>query len=111
MWLTEAIASRLDLLLAGLAGGFMSLYCYKDITLKRQIYLVICGGIAGVYAAPFAADYFYAAKQGQAAGDNAKLFAALALGSFGPALISTVMRGINEAQIWEIIKARFNIRS
>lgn len=111
MWLTDALAGRLDLLLAGLAGGFMSLYAYKDISLKRQVYLVICGGLSGVYAAPFAAEWYFVQKYGDVVGDNAKMFAALFLGIFGPALINTIMRGITEAQVWEIIKARFNIRS
>jgi len=108
MWLFELFATRIDVLLAGLAGGFVGLRFYKDLTtFQGRIYFVICGGLSGMYVAPFAYDYYKLAVHDPEASKNALLFYALFIGIFGPKLVQTILNGIENGAIWEIIKARF----
>lgn len=107
MWLIELFASRIDVLLSGLAGGFIGLRFYKDInTLQSRIYFVICGGLSGMYAAPFAYDYFKLAVHDPEQNKNALLFFGLIIGLFGPKLVQSILKGIENGAVWDVLKAR-----
>lgn len=108
MWLIELFETRIDVFLAGLAGGFFGLRFYKDVnTLQGRIYFVICGGISGMYVAPFAYDYYKLAVHDPESSKNALLFYALFIGIFGPKIVQTVLNGIENGAILEVLKAKF----
>ena len=104
MWLMEKLEAGLDLLFAGIAGAFVGLFMYTEIkTAKQKLYFTLCGGLSSFYGAPYLADYFHIT------GDGARTFFGFAIGIFGAAVLQAVKRGIDAADIVEIIKARFNI--
>ncbi len=104
MWLIEKLEAGLDLLLAGIAGAFVGLFMYTEIkTVKQKMYFTLCGGLSSFYGAPYIADYFHIT------GDGARTFFGFAIGIFGAAVLQAVKRGIDAADLVEIIKARFNI--
>jgi len=108
MWLIESLATRLDLLLAGLAGGFVGAYWYKELTsVKSKIYFVMCGGLSGMYAAPFAFDYFKMAAHSEEASKNALAFIALMIGIFGPKAIQSILTGLEKANVLDVLKSTF----
>lgn len=104
MWLIEKLEAGLDLLLAGVAGAFVGLFMYTEIkTAKQKLYFTLCGGLSSFYGAPYIADYFHIT------GDGARTFFGFAIGIFGAAVLQAVKRGIDAADLVELIKARFNI--
>lgn len=104
MWMLEKLESGLDLLLAGIAGAFVGLWMYTEIkTAKQKIYFTMCGGLSSFYAAPYLAEYFHIT------GDGARTFFGFAIGIFGAAMLQAVKRAIDATDLWEVIKARFNI--
>lgn len=104
MWIIEKLVAGIDLLFAGIAGAFVGLFMYTEIkTVKQKLYFTVCGGLTSFYAAPYLAEYFHIN------GDGARTFFGFAIGIFGAALLQAIKRGIDAADIVEIIKARFNI--
>ncbi len=104
MWLIEKFEQGLDLLLAGIAGAFVGLFMYTEIkTAKQKIYFTVCGGLSSFYGAPYLAEYFHIT------GDGARTFFGFAIGIFGAAMLQAVKRGIDAADVVELVKARFNI--
>ncbi len=107
MWLLELFESRLDVLLAGLAGGFIGLRFYRDvISLQSKIYFVICGGLTSMYTAPAAFDYFKLSVHNPDQSKNILLFFGVFIGVFGPKLVQAIMKGIENGAILEVLKAR-----
>ncbi len=104
MWLIQRLESGLDLLIAGICGAFVGLCLYPEIkTAKQKIYFTACGGLSSFYAAPYLAEYFHIT------GDGAKTFFGFAIGIFGAAMLQAVKRAIDATDLWEVIKARFNL--
>lgn len=104
MWLIEKLEAGIDLLLAGIAGAFVGLFMYTEIkTAKQKMYFTLCGGLSSFYGAPYIADYFHIT------GDGARTFFGFAIGIFGAAVLQAVKRGIDAADLIELIKSRFNI--
>lgn len=104
MWIIEKLVAGIDLLFAGIAGAFVGLFMYTEIkTVKQKLYFTVCGGLTSFYAAPYLAEYFHIT------GDGARTFFGFAIGIFGAALLQAIKRGIDAADIVEIIKARFNL--
>lgn len=104
MWIIEKLIAGIDLLFAGIAGAFVGLFMYTEIkTVKQKLYFTVCGGLTSFYAAPYLAEYFHIT------GDGARTFFGFAIGIFGAALLQAIKRGIDAADIVEIIKARFNL--
>lgn len=108
MWLIEMFASRVDVMLAGLAGGFIGLRWYKEVkTWQSKIYFVICGGLMGMYAAPFAYDYFKLAVHDPEQNRNTLFFFGMVIGCLGPKLVQSILKGIESGAVIEVLKARF----
>lgn len=104
MWLIEKLEEGLDLLLAGVAGAFVGLFMYTEIkTVRQKLYFTLCGGLSSFYVAPYLVTYFHIT------GDGARTVFGFAIGIFGAAVLQAVKRGIDAADLVEIIKARFNI--
>lgn len=104
MWLIEKLEAGLDLFLSGIAGAFVGLFMYTEIkTVKQKLYFTMCGGLSSFYGAPYLAEYFHIT------GDGARTFFGFVIGIFGAAMLQAVKRGIDATDVWEVIKARFNI--
>lgn len=102
MWF-EKLNNGVDVLLAGLAGAFVGLILYTEIrTVKQKIYFTLCGGLSSYYVAPWLAEYFSLTSE------NSRLFFGFMLGVFGASVLQAIKRGLDAADFWELVKARFN---
>lgn len=86
---------------AGLFGSLVAVPFQRDLKTKQAIITFVLSGVAIAHFMTQPVCYYLSIEQGSVGGIG------FLLGAFGGATIAAVMKAIEGADIWALIKARF----
>lgn len=99
----RGLADKLDLLLAGLLGAYISSLWHKDdLVDKRTWFVFLLTGVAcALYLTGIVSKYLGITEPNNVAGVG------FLLGTFGGSLMAAVNRAIKAADLWKFITSKF----
>jgi hypothetical protein len=96
-WLDHA-----DMIIAGLFGAFVALPFHKDARASRldAFVFLMSGGVCAHFLTPLVAAQF-------SIGSGSLGSVSFMLGAFGGSMIAAIIRAIQTADLWALVKSKF----